>query len=197
MCSCYNDGNLLHAYTIQETYCDFQIHFQMIYMLLLGFSLCWTLWTALCLERNYARARKLGVPIVFIPISTMDILWIVVQYPAIPIIERFLGSSNLTRYGARDWHFRDRAQAHIKFGDVWALVTPGEIWLNVGSGSRRNCRHISTSDAIPKAGGVVPTAQHVREERLNREFRGVETPQKDNFCALQRAYKQHCMDRKS
>ncbi|KAF2851336.1 cytochrome P450, partial [Plenodomus tracheiphilus IPT5] len=103
----------------------------MIYMLLLGLCLYWVVWTAFCLAKNYARARRMGVPIVLVPISQMNILWIVIQYPTILILERFLGSSNLTRYGSRDWHFRDRAQAHIKFGNAWALVTPGEIWLNV------------------------------------------------------------------
>jgi cytochrome P450 len=103
----------------------------MFYTLLLGLYFCWVVWTILCLARNYARARRLGVPIVVVPISSMNILWIVVQYPLIPLLERCFGSSNLTRYGSRDWHFRDRAQAHIEFGDLWALVTPGEIWLNV------------------------------------------------------------------
>ncbi|KAF2656622.1 cytochrome P450 [Lophiostoma macrostomum CBS 122681] len=44
-----------------------------------------------------------------------------------------LRSLNLTRYGSRDWHLREKAQAHIKYGDTWALVTPGQIWLNVAN----------------------------------------------------------------
>jgi cytochrome P450 len=103
----------------------------MVYTLVLSLYTCCVVWAASCLANNYARARRMGVPIVLLPISTMNILWIVVQHPVIFLLERFFGPSNLTRYGSRDWHFRDRAQAHIKFGDVWALVTPGEIWLNV------------------------------------------------------------------
>lgn len=91
----------------------------------------WTIWTAICLMFNYARAQKLGVPIVVLPISTMNILWIIVQPTVVAAVERLLGPSNFTRFASRDWHFREKASPHLEFGVAWALVTPGQIWFNV------------------------------------------------------------------
>jgi cytochrome P450 len=103
----------------------------MLFILILGLYLFWVGWTALCLANNYRRARKLGFPIVLLPISSMNILWIVIQPAVISLVERIFGTSSFTRFAPRDWHFREKAYPHIEFGDAWALVTPGQIWFNV------------------------------------------------------------------
>lgn len=97
----------------------------------LALAVLWTIWTAICLALNYWRAQKLGVPLVLIPISTMNILWIILQPPIIALIERLHGPSNFTRFSSRDWHFKEKARPHVEIGDAWAIVTPGQIWFNV------------------------------------------------------------------
>lgn len=105
----------------------------MILVLILSISIFWGGWTATCLASNYAKVRRLGVPIILIPISTMNVLWIIIQPFVIALFEFCFGSSKFTRFGTRDWHFREKARHHIEFGDVWALVTPGQVWLHVAN----------------------------------------------------------------
>ncbi|KAF2235509.1 cytochrome P450 [Viridothelium virens] len=103
----------------------------MLLVLVLGISVFWAGWTGVCLASNYAQAQKLGFPIVVLPISTMNILWIIVQPAVIALIERLHGTSHFTRFGGRDWHFREKARHHLEFGDAWLLVTPGQVWFQV------------------------------------------------------------------
>ena len=89
---------------------------------------CWG-----CLLHNYVEARKIGIPIVVIPISHENPLWMLVDKKIfIPLFERLpfgLGCSNLTRYNWRGWEFQDKSRSHVEMGDVFVMVTPGRNWI--------------------------------------------------------------------
>ena len=92
----------------------------------------WLLYSGLALINNVRRARSMKVPLVVVPISPMNILWIVIE----PLFFKVLDSlpfkfGNFSRYGRRGWHFHDKAASHVELGDAWALVTPRETFLNI------------------------------------------------------------------
>lgn len=92
----------------------------------------WLCYSGLALINNVRRARSMNVPLVVVPISPMNILWIVFE----PLVFKFLDSlrfqfGSFSRYGRRGWHFHDKAATHVEMGDAWALVTPRETFLHI------------------------------------------------------------------
>ncbi|KAL2049437.1 hypothetical protein ABVK25_010341 [Lepraria finkii] len=92
---------------------------------------CWVLYSWYCLFINYLTARKIGVPLVIIPVSHENPLWMIVDKKIfIPLFERLpFGSGNFTRYNWRGWEFQDKNKSHLEKGDVFVVVTPGRNWL--------------------------------------------------------------------
>ncbi|KAF2790090.1 cytochrome P450 [Melanomma pulvis-pyrius CBS 109.77] len=91
-------------------------------------------WSLVCLEVNYRRASKMGIPLVRLPIDPLNILFQVLE----PHIWRVLDALPLklplptsSRYGRRGWFFGDKAQSHLRYGPIWALVTPRDIHVQV------------------------------------------------------------------
>ncbi|KAL9012108.1 MAG: hypothetical protein Q9173_003107 [Seirophora scorigena] len=86
----------------------------------------WIAYSGFCLLRNYQIARKIGVPLVVIPISHENPLWMVVDKKfVIPLFERFpFGTGSFTRYNWRGWEFADKSKSHVELGDVFVVVTP-------------------------------------------------------------------------
>jgi len=35
------------------------------------------------------------------------------------------------RYARRGWYFKDKASSHIKYGPIWAMVTPVDIHIAI------------------------------------------------------------------
>lgn len=104
----------------------------MIGQVLLALAFAWLIYSATCLSINIRRARTMGVPLVVVPISPMNVLWIVVE----PLIFRLLDHlpihlGTFGRYGRRGWHFHDKAQSHLELGDIFALVTPRETFVHL------------------------------------------------------------------
>ena len=99
--------------------------------LLLFLPTAWVLYSWYCLLINYLLARKIGVPLVVIPISHENPLWMIVDKKIfIPLLECLpFGSGNFTRYNWRGWEFADKNKSHLDMGDVFVVVTPGRNWL--------------------------------------------------------------------
>lgn len=104
----------------------------MIPQLLLGLALVWLFYSSISLARNFRRAQAMGVPLIAVPVSPMNVLWIVIE----PLVFRILDSlpfsvGSFGHYGRRGWHFHDKAASHVKLGDAFALVTPRETFLHI------------------------------------------------------------------
>lgn len=94
--------------------------------------LSWLLYCTFCLVRNYIRARKIGIPIVLLPIDPGNHLWQSIDRPIIAIAKRLpFGSGTWTRYQWRGWEIPDRYRAHQELGDAFIFVTPGNSWLQL------------------------------------------------------------------
>ncbi|KAL8904565.1 MAG: hypothetical protein Q9207_003184 [Kuettlingeria erythrocarpa] len=91
----------------------------------------WIAYSWFCLLRNYQIARKIGVPLVVIPISHENPLRMVVDKAfVVPLFERIpFGTGSFTRYNWRGWEFADKSKSHAELGDVFVVVTPGRNWL--------------------------------------------------------------------
>ncbi len=110
----------------------------MILQLFMGLGLAWLIYSLCCLIANVRRAHAMGIPVKVLPVSPMNILWVVSEPLVFAVIDRLpftLGS--LRRYGRRAWWYKDKATSHVELGNAFAIATPGEIFI-----------HISDPDAI-------------------------------------------------
>ena len=90
----------------------------------------WIFYGWYCLLLNYLQARKIGVPLVILPISHENPLWMIVDKTFIPLFKSLpFGSGAFTRYNWRGWEFEDKNKSHLELGDVFIAVTPGKNWL--------------------------------------------------------------------
>jgi hypothetical protein len=95
-----------------------------------------TLYWGVCLLRNYAAARKLGVPLRVIPIDHTNPIWMLLDRKILSIITQLvpsLRSSSFVRHNYRGWELRERYFSHHELGDVFALVTPGRTWVYIAN----------------------------------------------------------------
>jgi hypothetical protein len=94
------------------------------------------IWLAHRLITNYAIARRVGVPVVVIPVDPESPLWMLTSDCLGPFMDRVLswipfGSGSFTRYAHRGLDVHDRAKSFLELGDAFILVTTGENWLYV------------------------------------------------------------------
>ncbi|MCJ1312047.1 hypothetical protein MMC25_005721 [Agyrium rufum] len=88
--------------------------------------------SAAALETNYRRALTMDIPLVSLPVDPLNVVWAITE----PLIWRFLDLfpvdwGTFRKYSRRGWHFEDKAASHEKYGPVWAIVTPRDIWIHV------------------------------------------------------------------
>lgn len=99
---------------------------------LLGLAIAWITYCALSLLHNLQSARTMGVPLIILPISPTNHLWIILGPLICSILESLsIGFGGFTRYARHGWHFSEKAQHHIEMGNAWAMVTPKEIFLQI------------------------------------------------------------------
>lgn len=102
---------------------------------ILVFILGLILHSALCLARNYVKAKRVGVPFRIIPINHNNPLWMILDRPVLALVKRLpfgLGESSFTRYNFRGWELEDRYRSHHEMGPVWMHVTSVRNWLYIG-----------------------------------------------------------------
>lgn len=86
--------------------------------------------TAWCLFRNYRIARRVGLPIVIVPISPENPLWMLIARYIVPFLKYIpFGNGHFTRFCHIGWEFDEKARAHIEFGDAFMFATPGKNWI--------------------------------------------------------------------
>ena len=88
-------------------------------------------YSLICLARNYRAACKIGVPVVILPISPENPLWMLVGNRIVSTIRLLLGESHFTRFSLRGWVFFDKNRAAEELGSCFVFVHPDKIWLYV------------------------------------------------------------------
>ena len=86
--------------------------------------------TAWSLFRNYLSARQVGLPIVIVPISPENPVWMLLARYFLPIIQYIpFGNGHFTRFCHIGWEFDEKARAHVELGDAFMFATPGKNWI--------------------------------------------------------------------
>ncbi|KAL9594941.1 MAG: hypothetical protein Q9219_006747 [cf. Caloplaca sp. 3 TL-2023] len=97
-------------------------------------SLCiaigYTAWSFIALESNVRRAKFMGIPIVRLPVDPQNIPWVIIEPTLWRLLDLLpLDWGSFGRYSRRGWHFYDKADSHLHYGPVWALVTPRDVYV--------------------------------------------------------------------
>jgi hypothetical protein len=102
-------------------------------------SLLWTillppllfvLWTGWNLARNYRAAQKVGLPIVIVPISPENPIWMILARYFLPIIQYFpFGNGYFSRFCHIGWEYDEKTRAHLELGDALMFATPAKNWI--------------------------------------------------------------------
>jgi predicted alpha/beta hydrolase len=97
------------------------------------FCLFYLVWSLVAMEINYRRAKTMGIPLVRLPIDPLNILFQVFESHVWGILDRFpnLHLPTFARYARRGWYFKDKASSHLKYGPIWAMVTPVDIHIAI------------------------------------------------------------------
>ena len=103
-------------------------------LLLSAFASLYLIWSLVCLEINYKRAKSIGIPLVRLPIDPLNTLFQVFGSQVWAILDRLPVKAILPRwttYARRGWFFEDKAETALRLGKTWALVTPGGIYVQL------------------------------------------------------------------
>lgn len=104
----------------------------MIIEILLGLILAIFTWSMVAMEINYRRASTMGIPLVRLPVDPINLAWILTERPIFSILDRLpINWGTFGRYARRGWHFKDKSYSHVKYGPIWAHVTPSDIYVSV------------------------------------------------------------------
>ena len=86
-----------------------------------------TVWN---LARNYYEARKVGLPIIIVPISPENPIWMILARHVLPILQYFpFGNGYFTRFCHIGWEYDEKTRAHLELGDAFMFATPGKNWI--------------------------------------------------------------------
>lgn len=104
----------------------------MIAQILLSLVGVYSAWSFISMEINYRRASSMNIPLVRLFVDPLNVPWIILE-PALWGLLDYLPFNwgTFGRYSRRGWHFHDKAESHLKYGPVWALVTPRDIYVHV------------------------------------------------------------------
>ncbi|KAK3689095.1 putative cytochrome P450 [Podospora appendiculata] len=109
----------------------------MILSLILALAAAYIAWNAIRLELNVRKARALDVHIVRIPFDVNNNVWVIVQPLVWKLLARVLPNipwtayPDVVRFSHRNWYFQEKSSTALRFGRVWALVSPGNVHLQV------------------------------------------------------------------
>lgn len=105
---------------------------KMIVQVLIGLIVTYLIWSIVAMEINYKRASSMRIPLVRLPIDPINIVWIIIEPTLWRLLDRLpINWGVFGRYSRRGWHFYDKAESHLHYGPIWALVTPCDIYVYV------------------------------------------------------------------
>lgn len=85
-------------------------------------------WTIISISSNYAAARKIGLPMIISPVSSLNPLWILTYrtFPSVLSLSHLLfGLGRWARCTVMGWAFMDKHALHDELGPLFVIVTPG------------------------------------------------------------------------
>ena len=108
----------------------------MIAEIIVGLGVAYLTWSLVAMEINHRRASSMDIPLVRLPVDPMNIVWLICEPSLWRILDRLpFDWGTFGRYSRRGWHFHDKAESHLHYGPIWALVTPCDIYVYVADPS--------------------------------------------------------------
>lgn len=84
------------------------------------------------LEANNREAMSMQIPRVRLLVDYHSRVWKILQPYLWPLLDRLpLNWGTFGRYSRVAWHFADKGDSHRRFGSIWALVTPQDVYVHV------------------------------------------------------------------
>lgn len=95
-------------------------------------ALWYAAWSVLTLERNYRRAKTMGIPLIRVLVDPLNIPWQVIEPHFWAVVDYFdISLPKTTILLRRGWHFQVKSAMHEELGPIWAFVTPKDIHVQV------------------------------------------------------------------
>lgn len=89
--------------------------------------------------KNYNKARKLGLPIIFTPIGFFSLVWTFAGPKLVPLFERLpFELGEFVRYTGMGASFANRYEFHDRLGPIFTIVSPSEIQIIVADAAAAN-----------------------------------------------------------
>ncbi|CZR54671.1 related to cytochrome P450 3A7 [Phialocephala subalpina] len=86
--------------------------------------------------KNYQKARKIGLPIVFSPFETLSPIWALLAPRLGPLLLRLpFGLGNFVHYSGFAFYWDDRYRMHERYGPALCVVTPGDVQVIIADGA--------------------------------------------------------------
>lgn len=84
------------------------------------------------MEINYRRASSMGIPLLRLPVDPLNLIWLILEPPLWRLLDHLPFSwGSFGHYSRRGWQFHDKAESHLQYGPIWAVVTPCDIYVYV------------------------------------------------------------------
>ncbi|KAF7953306.1 hypothetical protein EAE96_006517 [Botrytis aclada] len=72
----------------------------------------------------------MGIPLVRLFVDPMNMIWLILEPSLWRLLDRLpIDFGTFSHYSRRGWHFQDKATSHLKYGPVYALVTPCDVYV--------------------------------------------------------------------
>ncbi|ORY11459.1 cytochrome P450, partial [Clohesyomyces aquaticus] len=104
-----------------------------IFLCVLALPLTLIAWSAYTLSRNYAIAKRTGLPIMMRYNSPASPFWMMFSPLIMRICSYLPFTSSFVANYRRGWEARQRCRPHVELGDLFMLVTTGSNWLKVAN----------------------------------------------------------------
>ena len=111
--------------------CGYSAMANSILLLLLLLPFAFALHNLFCLFLNYRIARKIGIPVIVLPASPDNPVWMLTSVAVLSVVKAIFGDCSVTKYGQIGWEYHDKYRVHVKHGDAVVLVTPAHNWVYV------------------------------------------------------------------
>ncbi|KAI1626444.1 cytochrome P450, family 5, subfamily A [Exophiala viscosa] len=99
----------------------------MFLLVFLSLILAYFLWALVRLFNNYQEVKKIGLPIIILPVDPASPLWMFTKDYLRPVLTQLpFGLGTWAGRAEVGWTYSERYSVHAKHGDAFILVSPGE-----------------------------------------------------------------------
>lgn len=130
----------------------------------------------ICLELNYRRASAMGIPLVRVPVDPLNIPFQVFEPHLFKLLDLFPSAAlpTFVPYLRRGWFFIDKADSHLRYGSIFACVTPRGIHVQV-------CESEAIHDIFSRRLDFIRPSENYSETRIASAIHFKETDIRQSF----------------